>query len=251
MTARLLGLETDVHRFTGALEGFLGRIQIDDGLRLVQDNRRIGSVDPADLTLNFQPETADDMILSFDPVGAELDLPDSESEPEHFGSEPMVISNDDDEGPSDIPSFVAGTASTPSENLEDIRMEQPVSEARVTQTRLGAAAPKLPSLPPAPAPELSPGPAPELAPIPAGPAMPANVSPPPPPTVNLIPATPQTSQETAGQSAQSLVPQYHSSPSPHALPEPTRARVRSRTPIGSLGLQPPMTRSRSRSKTPL
>ena len=26
MTARLTGLETDVHRFTGALENFLGRI---------------------------------------------------------------------------------------------------------------------------------------------------------------------------------------------------------------------------------
>ena len=38
MTAQLTRLETDVHRFTGALEKFLGRIRINDGLRLVQDH---------------------------------------------------------------------------------------------------------------------------------------------------------------------------------------------------------------------
>ena len=38
MNTRLIGLKTNVHWFTSALENFLGRIQIDDGLRLVLDN---------------------------------------------------------------------------------------------------------------------------------------------------------------------------------------------------------------------
>ncbi len=79
MTARLTGLETDVHRFTGALENFLGRIRIDDGLRLVQDYRRIASVDPADITIEFDPDTADDEICDFDRMVSKPDCPGSDS----------------------------------------------------------------------------------------------------------------------------------------------------------------------------
>src|SRR6266542_762868 len=39
---RLDAMEGHVHRFTGALESFLGHISIDDRLQLVPDTRRIG-----------------------------------------------------------------------------------------------------------------------------------------------------------------------------------------------------------------
>ena len=76
-------------------------------------------------------------IHNFDSMVSEPDRPGSDSitsEPDPLGSEPMVISNDDNEGPLDFPSYVAGTASTPSDNLGDIRMELPVSEVPVTPT---------------------------------------------------------------------------------------------------------------------
>ena len=155
---------------------------------------------------------------------------------------PMVISNDN-EGPLDFPSYVAGTTSTPSDNLGDIRMELPVSEVQVTPTRLGTPAPVIPSLPVEPGMPPPPAPAPKLPPYPAGPGMPPPPLPPlppplpplppplphlppPPPTVNLIPATPQTSQETAEQSAQNLVPQYDPTPTRLVEPEPTRTQPR-------------------------
>lgn len=211
MNTRLEGLETDVHRFTGALEGFLGRIRIDEGLRLVRDDRRIGSVDPA----NFMEST---------------------SEPDPLGSDPMVIS-DDDEAPSDLPTLMAGTASTPSDTTGDIRMDMPVSRVQP---------PSEPGIPPPPPPAAAPGAGPP--PQTAGSGSPAPPPLLPPPTLNLIPPTPQTSQEKADQSEG---PQPDPSPTRPAEPELPRPRVVSREMMTLTGLRPPMTRSRSRSKTPL
>jgi hypothetical protein len=120
MNTHIAGLETEVHRFTGALEGFLGRIRIDDGLRLVWNDRRIGSVNPADITLDFDRNAADDNVINID---------STVSEPNPLGSDPMVIS-DDDEAPLDLPMFVAGTASTPS-NTGDFRMDMPVQVGKL------------------------------------------------------------------------------------------------------------------------
>ena len=243
MGKRLARLETNVDRFTGSLEHFLGMIRIDDGLCLVRDNRRIGSVDPATITPNLNHDAADDNVIITDPTM---------SKPDPLVSDRMVIS-DDDEGPSDIPLFVAGTASTPSDTLGDNRMDMPVGPLTP---------PFVPDkLPPAPPPPVA---VPEALPSPQA-AGSGNPAPPPhphlpPPTVNLIPATPQTSQEKA---EQPVVPQCDPSPTHPVETEPTRprdptqepsrepSRGPSRTPVGTLGLRPPMTRSRSRSKTPL
>ena len=145
MNTRLIGLETNVHRFTGVLESFLGRIQIDDGLRLVLDNRRIASVDPANITLDFHPDAADNDVINID---------STVSEPNPLGSDPMNIS-DDDEAPSDLPTFVAGTASTPSNTLGDIQMDMPVSPV---QPPSEPGNPPPPPPPPAAAPEARPPP---------------------------------------------------------------------------------------------
>jgi hypothetical protein len=107
MNARLAGLETDVHWFTGALEGFLGRIRIDDGLCLVSNNRHIGSVDPAHFTLDFDRDLAD---------GNAINMDSTVSKPDPLRLDPMVIS-EDDEAPSDLCTFVAGTATTPSDTV--------------------------------------------------------------------------------------------------------------------------------------
>ena len=64
MNTCIAGPETEVHQFTGALEGFLGRIRIDDGLRLVWDDQRIGSANPADITLDFDHDAADDNVIN-------------------------------------------------------------------------------------------------------------------------------------------------------------------------------------------
>lgn len=221
MNTRLEGLETDVHRFTGALEGFLGRIRIDDGLRLVRDDRRIGSVDPA----NFPLDAADDNVIHME----------STSEPDPLGSDPMVIS-DDDEAPSDLPTLMAGTASTPSDTTGDIRMDMPVSRVQP---------PSEPGISPPPPPAAAPGAGPP--PQTAGSESPAPPPLLPPPTLNLIPATPQTSQEKADQS---VGPQPDPNPTRPAESEPSRPRVVSRE-MTRAGLRPPVTRSRSRSKTPL
>jgi hypothetical protein len=143
MNAHLAGLETDVHWFTGALEGFLGRIRIDNSLRLISDNRHIGSVDPAHFTLDFDRDAADDNAINID---------STVSEPDPLGSDLMVIS-DEDEAPSDLPTFVAGTASTPSNTVGDIRMDMPVGQARPPSEPGNPPPP-----PPAAAPEVRPSP---------------------------------------------------------------------------------------------
>jgi hypothetical protein len=215
MNACLAGLETEVHWFTGALEGFLGRIRIDDGLRLVSDNRCIGSVDPAHFTLNIDRDDADSNAINID---------STVSEPDPLGSDPMVIS-DEDEAPTDIPSFVAGTASTPSDTVGDIRMDMLGRQARPPSESGNP-----PFAPPAHAPGARPSPqaaGSESLSLP----LPSLI---PPPTVNLIPATPQTSQEKADQS---VVPQADPTPTRPAAPEPTQepSRQPSWTPVATLG----------------
>jgi hypothetical protein len=244
MNTCLLGLETNVDRFTGALEGFLGRIQIDDGLRLVRDDRRIG-------------------LVSGDTVNV-IDIDSTVSEPDRVG---ILMDISDDEAPSDHPIFVAGI-STPSDTMGAVRMEMPTSQGQ-PPSELGNALP-VPA-PPAAAPEA--GPAPQAAA--SGSQAPSPSI--PPPTFNLIPATPQTSQEkaTAVHSDPSPTLPARAEPAPEPSPtrladpqEPTRppngepdrapsqaptrapSRAPSRTPAGTLGLPKPMTRSQSRSKTP-
>jgi hypothetical protein len=134
MNTCLLGLETNVDRFTGALEGFLGRIQIDDGLRLVRDDRRIG-------------------LVSGDTVNV-IDIDSTVSEPDRVG---ILMDISDDEAPSDHPIFVAGI-STPSDTMGAVRMEMPTSQGQ-PPSELGNALP-VPA-PPAAAPEA--GPAPQAA----------------------------------------------------------------------------------------
>jgi hypothetical protein len=145
-------------------------------------------------------------------------------------SMPLVIENQDVEGGDDedilmIPSPVAGTATTPSESQDDDRMV------------LGDHS--------------------RLSPIPPEPGLPAPdmvMAPPSPPALNLIPATPQQSQEGVRPGANTLEPGEIQDRAP---PARARARACSRTPFGmqpiasSSRLEPPATRSRSRSKTPV
>jgi hypothetical protein len=121
-----------------------------------------------------------------------------------------------------IPSPVAATVTTPSEFQDEERMEMdPI---------------RLSPLPPEPA-----HPSPDV-------AMAAPIH----PAVNIIPATPQQSQEAARQGAETLEP----GEIPDGPPQ-RRDRARSRTPFGfpplasSSRLEPPTTRSQSRSKTPV
>jgi hypothetical protein len=220
MNAHLAGLETDVHQFTGALEGFLGRIRIDNGLRLVSDNRRIGSVNPAHFTLDFDRDLTD---------GNAINMDSTVSEPDPLGSDLMVIS-EDDEAPSDLRTFVTGTASTPSDTVGDIRTDMPVRQPRP---------PSESGNPPSPPPTLASGarPSPQAAGSRSLP-LPSLI---PPPTINLIPVTPQTSQEEADQL---VVPPVDPTPTRPAEPEPTQepSREPSRTPVATF---------KSRSKTPL
>ena len=91
---RVDAIEGSVTRFTGALETFLGRIRIDDRLRLVPDNRRISPAPIFPITRSASPTTP-------------MDLP---------------MDEDEDTGPD--PSSVAG-ATTPSDHQVE-RMELPI-----------------------------------------------------------------------------------------------------------------------------
>ena len=215
---RLTGVEKDVSSFTGTLEHFLGRIQIDDRLRLVPDTRAIGgppedfhevlpirSASIVELSTGSNTEGEADSI----PVDVDVDVDTKGTEGGEDEDFPM------------IPSPVAATVTTPSEFQDDERMEMgdPL---------------RLSPLPPEPA-----HPSPDVAMA--------------PPSVYLIPATPQQSQEAVRQGAEALEP----GEIPDRAPQPrARPRARSRTPFGlapvpsSSRLEPPTTRSRSRSKTP-
>jgi hypothetical protein len=88
-------MEGSVTRFTGALETFLGRIHIDDRLRLVPDHMRLSPAPLLPATRSASPVTP-------------MDLP---------------MDEDEDTGP-DL-SSVAGTRTTPSDHQVE-RMEVPI-----------------------------------------------------------------------------------------------------------------------------
>jgi len=217
---RLTGVESNVAAFTGTLEHFLGRIQIDDSLRLVPDHR----------TIRGPPEDPVDIVPSCSASIVELDPhtdPDADATPLDL---PTLDLEGGDENIPMIPSPVAGTVTTPSEIQEDDRM---------------VGLPRLSPIPPEPA---RPTGDTTMAPPPL---------PPPPPSLNLIPPTPHQSQEAVQSEADRLEPGEIRDRSPPAHTPVPRARARSRTPFGiqpmasSSRLEPPTTRSRSRSKTPI
>ena len=225
LAARLTGLEDNVHKFTGALENFLGQIRIDDGLRLVPDNRRLTSVDSTNITLDFDPSAHNASIIDLD-MAYQSESGPAEADSMDLESDENVQEDWDIGG---IPSPVAGTATTPSEFQEDERME-PADDVH------------------------------RRSPIPPNSGhrdADSAMAPPPPPALNIVPATPQQSQEIVGQGRKLLAPPAMSDYNTLEPGEiPTRPRARSRTPLtlqpvaSSSKLLPPLTRSRSRSKTP-
>jgi hypothetical protein len=174
LATRLTGLEENIGRFTGALENFLGQIRIDDGLRLVQDNRRLMPVDSGDITLPFDP-------AAFASI-ADMDMAYvSESGP--VEPDEMSLETDEEEAGdvADIPMLDSpfdGTATTPSEFPDDERIG-PVDDV----------------------PRVSP-----IPPVSGRPDADTEMAPPPPPAVNVVPATPQQSQETVPQRRNLLPP---------------------------------------------
>jgi hypothetical protein len=207
---RLGTLERHVSRMTGSLENFLSRIQIEDRVRLVSDERRITSADQDEMDL-------DDITLQ--PVEIEIDVID-----------PLAMEEDDASG---FLTPVPGTATTPSDSQEDVRMDEMRMEGM-----LAFHAPPLP--------------------------------PPPPPAVNVIPPTPQNSQEVVDHVASSTTPAATSLPAPPAPAAPGPALLadadadRSKPeaalalpdpapllpPPPATLLPPPPTVRRSRSRTP-
>ncbi len=87
-------------QFTGSLEGFLRRIQIDDTLRLMPECHCLASVEQEDLDMETSPNFLEhqDMLVE-DVKDAVWDL-------------------------SGLPSPVVGMATTSSDFHEDVRMEE-------------------------------------------------------------------------------------------------------------------------------
>jgi hypothetical protein len=208
LETRMMGMETDIGKMTSALERFLGQIRIDDGLRLVPDNRALGPVPP--LAIRSAPGTVEQMDVGESGPGSGPDAP-----------EPM---DSDFEHGEDLHMMATPvTATTPSDFPDDDRMVSTLSphvSGQVPPTRLAADWPMAP----------------------------------PPPPVNIIPSTPQQSQES-GQQEGLRVGRDLLEPGEIEQGPVIRARARSRTPLGvnvasSSRLEPPATRSRSRSKPP-
>ena len=206
---RMDAMEGQVHRFSGALEAFLGRIHIDDRLRLIPESRQIGDDSPLAITRSASPSTP--LLLPMDEVDADVGTASS----------------------------VPDTRTTPSDFGLDIRM----GDDRPILAESGTSVPNECAAIPAPA---------AAAPAAAGAAAavhPASVPPPvPAPTVNVIPATPQGSQDTAIPTPTPALPA--SSPAEETVPPPRNPRSRSRTPATLLRVDGPTTQTRSRSKTP-
>jgi len=89
-TQRMDAMEGNVHRFTGALEAFLGRISIDDRLRLVPDTRRIEDTQIPDrllITRSGSPSTPLELPIEDDDAelgGASSSVPDTLTTPSDF-----------------------------------------------------------------------------------------------------------------------------------------------------------------------
>lgn len=153
-------MEGNVNRFAGALETFLGRIHIDDRLRLVPDRLQISPA-PFPTTRSQSPTTP-------------LNLP---------------ISMDEDDGDLGVESLSAqDTRTTPSDLQEDILMQEVVPIA----FRSGSVhAPEPSSLPPvtSQAPLRAPTSLPTIAVTPAmasSPLAAGNDVPPPPPPPPVV-----------------------------------------------------------------
>lgn len=156
---RVDNIEGSVNRFTDTLESFLGRINIDDRLRLVPDQMRL-SPPPPHRTHSGSPATI------------------------------IEIPNDDDDLDVGVESSSAqDTRTTPSDHQGEVRMQQ-VGPIASGSGSASSSTPLVPtSLPPAPVPTpLPPAPLPTTVPLPT--TL-------PPPIVTLIPPTPHGSQDVA------------------------------------------------------
>src|SRR6266508_2950909 len=209
-------MEGQVHRFTGALESFLGRISIDDRLRLVPDMRRIGDRRSPALLAGPTRSTSPSTPLY-------LDIPMEE----------------DDAG-SGIQS-VAATRTTRSDCQQDIRMVEVEPSAMSSESHhIPAHVPahNIVAPVPVPAPTVGPAPPPTFNLIPATPQG-SQVFAVPTPTPPVPP------RHTPPPTAAGEEP-----PAPSKVP-----RGRSRTPAintSRLAVRDgPTTRSRSRSATPI
>jgi hypothetical protein len=227
---RMDAMEGQVNRFTGALETFLGRIHIDDRLRLVPDNRRIGDT-PSESAPILAPSPSLFPVTRSPSPTTFLDLP----------------MDKDDDGQGVTSPSVHDTRTTPSDFNPEIRM----AEVAPIGTGLGP----LGSQPPAD-PALAPPDSTDLAPVPDHLDDAA-------PTFNVTPATPHGSQQGAAPTptvhapppSRPSPPPTHPSPLPplpHAEESAPPPRPRSRTPVKTLLDVPAArtTRSRSRSKDP-
>ena len=229
---RLGTLERHVSRMTGSLENFLSRIQIEDRMRLVSDERRITSADQDEMDL-------DDITLQ--PMEITIDVID-----------PLAMEEDDASG---FLTPVPGTATTPSDSQEDVGMDEMRME--------GMLAFHAPPLPPPPPPAV------HAPPLPPPPPPAVNVIPPTPQNSQEVvhvassttpaeltatlpaPATPGPallSDADADRSKPALP-----DPAPLLPPPPRRSRSRTPQPVaGPSRLSPAvglLTRSRSRSQS--
>jgi hypothetical protein len=194
-TLRMDAMEGSVNRFAGALETFLGRIQIDDRLRLVPDRLRISPA-PFPTTPSASPTTP-------------LDLP-------------VAMDEDDDLGVES--SSAQETQTTPSDLQGDMRMEEVGPIASGSGSVPSPDSSPLPSiateapLPASQGPPPPPSSLPTIAVIPAIPSSPlaaGNDAPPPPPPPLVVRSrsrTPATKFLDVGERT-------------------TRSRSRSKTPI--------------------
>ena len=154
---RMDSLESQVSRITGPLEKILNSIQIDN-VRLMPEARRIEA----------GPQSNRDVSQEYSiPSDLHVDIP-------------MDEDDNQDSGSALLSSSIPGTVTTPSDQQEDVRMEE---------APLPAPAPVPPA---APIPPLTPANAVSEPAITSAAAMP-----PPAPVLNLIPPTPQGSQEQA------------------------------------------------------
>lgn len=218
---RMDAMEGSVHRVAGALETFLGRIQIDDRLRLVPD------------TMRLTPAPHPSQSVS---PGTPLVLPTIRSV---SPSTPLELPMDEDEDDVAVgSSSVQDTRTTPSDVDTDIRMADVAIPTGSAHSPVGALAPE--RAPPILLAAAVPPPTPTVVPA---------------PTFQVIPATPQGSRDVAIANPTPALPL----PIPPTtvmevdpIPPPPHARNRSRPPPGGhLVVEARTTRSRSRSKTPI
>ena len=169
--SQLGNVESAVSRISGSLETFLSRIQIEEDMRLIPAHRRLG---PGG-SLDIEPQLE---------IDVEMYHMEGVVDPR------MLTDNDGDTSRSPIP-----TPGTPSEDLDNGRMQIPSGSVDTS--------------------------APASAAVEASNVAQASAPLPPPPTVNVIPPTPQNSQTTGDgvRSPQAKATPSISDPAP-SIPEP-------------------------------